>query len=212
MEQFAALCRGHEKYRSRLIYETYKSGQVIHTPGDVIDRIGIVVTGILKAEGSARSGAERCGTYFDEEDTFPEFLYFAGDKRYTYSLVAARRTTVAWMPVPAFEEMLAEDPKMTRALMLHISLRGLRNQMLLGCLGYQTIRQRVACWLVTMGELSGNAEVRLPGSQTIWANTLRVSRPSLNQELGRMEREGYFQRGPGVLRLLDREGLEELLK
>ena len=212
MEEFAALCRGHEKYRSRLIYETYKSGQVIHTPGDVIDRIGIVVSGILKAEDATLGGRERCGAYFDEGDTFPEFLYFAGDKRYTYTLAAVRRTTVAWMPISTFEEMIFEDRRMSRALMLHISWRGLRNQRLLDCLGYQTIRQRVACWLVTMGDLSGGAEVRLPGSQTIWANTLRVSRSSLNQELGRMEREGYFQRGPGVLRLLDREGLEKLLK
>lgn len=211
MEDFSALCRSHETYRSRLIYETYKTGQVIHTPGDVIDRIGIVVSGILKAEDAAPGGAERCGAYFDQGDTFPEFLYFAGDKRYTYTLAAARRTTVAWLPAPVFEEMLAGDPAMTYALMLHISRRGLKNQMLLDCLAYQTIRQRVAFWLVTMGELEGGGDIRLPGSQAIWANTLRVSRPSLNQELGRMEKAGYFRRGPETLHIIDRAGLEALL-
>ena len=35
--------------------------------------------------------------------------------------------------------------------------------------------------------------VRLPPSQTIFANLLHVSRPSLNQELKQMEREGYFR-------------------
>lgn len=211
MEDFAALCRSSEIYRSRLIYNTYKTAQVIHTPGDVIDRIGIVANGILKAVESNRSGEEHCAAYFDTGDIFPEFLYFAGDKKYTYTLIAARRTLVAWIPAPVFEKMLWEDAMMAHALMLHISRRGLKNQILLDCIGYKTIRQRIACWLVSMGKLEGETDIVIPGSQIIWANTLRVTRSSLNQELKKMEEEGYFVRGPGILRLVDRDMLEELL-
>ena len=45
----------------------------------------------------------------------------------------------------------------------------------------------------------------------IWANTLHVSRSSLNQELQRMEEAGYFRIEGHVLHLLDRQSLEQFL-
>ena len=62
-----------------------------------------------------------------------------------------------------------------------------------------------------MNNLSQNEYIRLPKSQTIWANTLHVSRSSLNQELRRMEEAGYFRIEGHVLHLLDCQSLEQFL-
>ena len=62
-----------------------------------------------------------------------------------------------------------------------------------------------------MNNLGQNERIPLPKSQTIWANTLHVSRSSLNQEIKRMEKEGYFRIEGHTLILLDKEGLEQLL-
>ena len=69
----------------------------------------------------------------------------------------------------------------------------LENQLYLNCMNYQTIRQRIAYWAVGIQRIEPGRAVRLPPSQTIFANLLHVSRPSLNQELKQMEREGYFR-------------------
>lgn len=45
----------------------------------------------------------------------------------------------------------------------------------------------------------------------MWANTLRVNRASLNQELKRMERQGYFRIQGQRLKVLDLEGLRGLI-
>ncbi|MCB6288912.1 helix-turn-helix domain-containing protein, partial [[Clostridium] scindens] len=76
---------------------------------------------------------------------------------------------------------------------------------------YQTIQQRVAYWLLSMNHLSEHERIPLPRSQTIWANTLHVSRSSLNQELKRMEKEGIFRIEGHALILLDQKKLEDIL-
>ena len=211
MPIFAHRCMHHEIYGKRLQYETYKSLQILHSINDTIDHFGMVVDGVLKAEQYTSQGSVLCSAYFEDNDVFPELLYFTGKRQYTYTLVAVRRTTVAWMHVSDLEEMLKEDTEMMTAFMLYLSKRGLRNQMLLSCLMYQTIQQRVAYWLLSMNHLSEHERIPLPRSQTIWANTLHVSRSSLNQELKRMEKEGIFRIEGHALILLDQKKLEDIL-
>lgn len=211
MPIFAHRCMHHEIYGKRLQYETYKSSQILHSINDTIDHFGMVVDGVLKAEQYTSQGSVLCSAYFEDNDVFPELLYFTGKRQYTYTLVAVRRTTVAWMHVSDLEEMLKEDTEMMTAFMLYLSKRGLRNQMLLSCLMYQTIQQRVAYWLLSMNHLSEHERLPLPRSQTIWANTLHVSRSSLNQELKRMEKEGIFRIEGHALILLDQKKLEDIL-
>ncbi len=208
---FARRCKHHAVYGKKLKYETYKSSQVLRSLNDPIDHFGLVMDGVLKAEQYTSEGNVLCSAYFEDNDVFPELLYFTGKRQYTYTLVAVKRTTVAWMHVSDMEEMLKEDTEMMKTFMLYLSKRGLRNQMLLSCLMYQTIQERVAYWLLSMNHLSEHERIPLPRSQTILANTLHVSRSSLNQELKRMEKEGIFRIEGHVLILLDQKKLENIL-
>lgn len=209
-EIFAYKCLHHPKYKSELHYETYKMAELIICAGTMIGHFGIVVNGVLKAERYTSRGCELCSAYFEDNDAFPEFLYFTGSKVYTYSLVAVKKTTVAWIPVSVFEHML-EESDMMYAFMLYMSKRGLKNQLLLNCLTYQLIRERVAYWITGMHNISQNNTIPLPRSQTIWANTLHVSRSSLNQELKTMEKEGIFRIVGHVLVILDMNKLNHIL-
>ena len=44
-----------------------------------------------------RKDAEMCHAYFEARDIFPEFLYFSGEKEYSYTLAAEKRSTVLWL-------------------------------------------------------------------------------------------------------------------
>lgn len=208
---FADLCRRNEQYRSYFLRKTYEASQCIHTQGTKISQFGIVESGILKAVGHTENGTELCHAYFEERDIFPEFLYFSGRKNYTYSLVAEKKSTVVWVPVCVMEEMLAKDPPLMYALILYMSQRGLKNQMYLSCLNYQTIRERIAYWITEMHNIAPTESIRMPCSQLILANMLHVSRSSLNQELKLMEKEGYFRIRNRELQVLDEEKLAVIL-
>ena len=208
---FAYRCLHHPVYGKAFRYQCYKTAEIIQPTGTPIEEFGIVVDGILKANLYTVNGCELCSAYFEDCDVFPEFLYFTGKKVYTYTLAAVKKTEVAWIATSVFERMLQDDSEMMYSFMLYISKRGLKNQMLLNCLNYQTIQERVAYWLIGMNNLSQNEHIPLPKSQTMWANTLRVSRSSLNQEIKRMEALGYFRIDGHNLVLLNQKALEDLL-
>lgn len=193
---FARLCLSGalcDRYRSYFLTRVYPAGQCIHAQGEEITHFGLVTAGILKAVTCSATGEELCGSYFVEGDSFPELLYLTGNQRYTYLLCAEKKASVVWIPIEVLDEMLTRDPQLAGALLRYVSQRGLENQLYLNCMNYQTIRQRIAYWAVGIQRIEPGRAVRLPPSQTIFANLLHVSRPSLNQELKQMEREGYFR-------------------
>lgn len=194
-----------------LIRKTYDASQCIHPQGTKITSFGIVETGILKAVDHTRKDAEMCHAYFEARDIFPEFLYFSGEKEYSYTLAAEKRSTVLWVPVQVMEEMLEKDRQLLYALLLYVSQRGLKNQLYLNCLNYQTIRERIAYWIVGMHNIAPAETIRMPGSQLMLANMLHVSRSSLNQELKLMEKEGYFRIRGHEMQDWDKKKLEELV-
>lgn len=208
---FADLCRRDARYQSYFTKKEYQGSQCIHPQGTKINHFGIVVSGILKAVDNTLDGTEMCHAYFEPKDIFPEFLYFSGERYYTYSLYAEKKSTVIWVPVYVMEEMLSKDQQLMYALLLYISQRGLKNQLYLHCLNYQTIRERVAYWIVGMNNLTPNEAVHMPCSQAVLANMLHVSRASLNQELKLMEKEGFFKIVKKEMREVDMGRLNELL-
>lgn len=208
---FADLCKRNEQYRSYFLRKTYEASQCIHTAGTKISHFGIVENGILKAVDNTSDGTELCHAYFEPRDIFPEFLYFSGERNYTYSLVAEKKSTVVWVPVYMMEEMLAKDRLLMYALLLYISQRGLKNQLYLNCLNYQTIRERIAYWITGMHNIAPQESIHMPCSQLMLANMLHVSRSSLNQELKLMEKEGYFRIRSRELQVLDEARLSLIL-
>lgn len=190
---FARLCMDNQQYQHYFFSKTYSAGECIHHQGAEISNFGIVLSGILKGVRCSRDGAEICNVYFEEEDSFPEFLYLTGKRCYTYSLYVEKKACVLWIPIHVLEQMLTSTPRLMNALLLYVSQRGLKNQLYLNCLNYQTIRERIAYWILEIREIQPGQTIRMPRSQKIFANLLHLNRSSLNQELKQMEREGYFR-------------------
>lgn len=208
---FADLCVGSCIYRPYMNRKTYQRSEIIYPQGSKINSFGIVLDGILKAVSHTVNGDELCNAYFEKNDIFPELLYFSGKRYYTYTLVAAKKSTVAWIPVEILEEMLERDNLLMYSLLLYISQRGLKDQLYLNCLNYQTIRERIAYWIVGMNDTVAGAAIPMPVSQSVMANMLHVSRSSLNQELKLMEKEGFFSIQGQEMHIKDVERLQEML-
>ena len=152
--EFAYLCLKNKYFKSYYVQKTYKNSTVILSQGTPIEHFGIVVDGVLKAEKYTQKGSELCCTYFENNDVFPELLYFTGERVYTYSLIAVKKTKVVWIPVNIFEKMLSGSIELTTSFMFYISKRALKSRLLLNCLNYSTIRQRVAYWILSMNNIN----------------------------------------------------------
>lgn len=108
---FASQCLHHETFAKYLRFSTYKTASLIHPIHDPIKEFGIVVDGCLKAEKYTFNGNELCCAYFENDDVFPEFLYFTGKKVYTYALVApfCTQNRKAGSEESAFHDIISYD-------------------------------------------------------------------------------------------------------
>lgn len=194
---FIDYCLNHEKVINHTRQESYKKGDVIETIGTRIREIGIVNKGLLKTVNYSAEGKELNTTLFFTNSILLEYLYFNDNLNYTYDLVVLRPTTVTWIPTKIFKSVVFEDSLGMELYVHHLIERGLESQRIIACLNYPTIRERICYWIASKNSLEiGRSDIKpdmeLPFTQEIFAKLIKVSRASLNQELHRMEDEGFF--------------------
>lgn len=78
-----------------------------------------------ESSGSHQKDAEMCHAYL-RPGIFSGIPVFSGEKEYSYTLAAEKRSTVLWVPVQVMEEMLEKDRQLLYALLLYVSQRGLK--------------------------------------------------------------------------------------
>ncbi|WP_334332243.1 MULTISPECIES: Crp/Fnr family transcriptional regulator [unclassified Companilactobacillus] len=191
--------------------ESYKRNTIIRTPGTLITHVGIVMDGYLKAISYSKYGKEMCGSIFGPNSIILEYLYLSGDMYYTYNLASINNCKICWLPIETFSKIVLDDKKFSKIYIQQLAQRGLENQRLIACLGYKTVRERIAYWILSDGVLSTeegpNLKVEFPVSQEAFSEILHVTRSSLNQELHKMSSEGFFQISRNVLTHIDKEKL-----
>lgn len=191
--------------------ECYKAKTIVRTPGTLITHVGIVMSGYLKAISYSKYGKEICASIFEPNSIILEYLYLSGDMYYTYNLATIKKCQIAWVPIEAFSNVVLDDKNISRLYIKQLAKRGLENQRLIACLGYKTVRERIAYWVLSDNVLAAkgekNPEVRFPVSQEIFSELLHVTRSSLSQELHKMSLEGYFQVNRNVITNINKEKL-----
>ena len=58
---------------------------------------------------------------------------------------------------------------------------------------------------------TGRDQIMIPGSISKWALLMNVSRPSLHRELKKLEAQGMISYAPPVIKILDRDALQNVL-
>jgi CRP-like cAMP-binding protein len=191
--------------------EDYKRNIIVKTPGTLITEIGIVLKGYLKAIIYSKYGKEMCESIFGPNSIILEYLHFSGDKRFTYNLGSINHCRICWIPIELFSKVVLEDNDFSKMYIHQLAKRGMENQRIITCLGYKTVRERVAYWIISSGILAEenleNYEVEFPVSQEVFSEILHVTRSSLNQELQRMSIDGFFKVKRNVLKHIDRDKL-----
>lgn len=79
----------------------------------------------------------------------------------------------------------------------------------LNVLGFASVQERVAAWLLQ--ETDDNGLVELKTNREEQADYLCVARPSLSRTLMQMQKAGIIEAGRNQIRILDREKLEKIL-
>lgn len=187
----------------------YDAGQLVIGEGEDIDSICIIMKGVLKSTEFTPSGKELNSSYFFSGDAFPFYLVYSGVKKYYFNTYALKKSWVIWLKVEELIPIIDRDLQFSRNIISFVSEYTSYSKLILRCVQYRRIVDRLAYWLLYMND--SYKPVKIPGSQEVLADILHVNRSSLNQALSGLEKDGIIDIEKKYIIVRDHESLESFI-
>ncbi len=214
----SALFRGFTGEEIELLLETaaprvrkYEKGEIIFHLMDPADRVGIVLEGKIQAQKSFPNGSQINVSVKGPGEMIGPAAAFSAQRRYPCDMMALEPATVLIFRREDILTLMQKDLRILKNFTTSIASAAYMLQQRLELLSYSGIAQKTAFYLLTQLRQSGSAQVPIPGSVTKWALQMNVSRTSLHRELKRLEDEGILAYEPPLIRIFDREALQDVL-
>lgn len=193
---------------------SYGAGDLIRSEGDPINEICVILSGVLKSTEYTVDGKELNSSYFFGSDTipggdaFPFYLIYGGEKEYYFNTYCLKKAEVVWLPIEDLFPIIDQDKQFLQNVLIFVSDYSLFSRQLLRCIQYRKVTERLAFWLTRICE---GPLVHIPNSQEVLGDMLHVNRTSLNAGLKELEQDGFIRLEGKSIRILDEEGLSELV-
>lgn len=187
-----------------------KAGQRIFSRGDAQDGLYAVLGGTLCIGAVSSAGREAIVGLAEAPQWFGEVALLDGGRR-THDAWAETDARLVRVPLADLTQLLARRPEIWRdigCLAMH-KLRVVLD--LLEGTALDEPRQRLVRHLASLtdgyGQRKDGGRRRVPVSQERLATLLNMSRQTVNELLGQLEREGLIRRMRGAIEVLDGERL-----
>ncbi|MDR0879961.1 MAG: Crp/Fnr family transcriptional regulator [Clostridioides sp.] len=191
----------------------FQKGEKIFTRGEIPKYVYVLIKGSVRIEKTDLNGKQMIVNDFIENGTvFAEVYAYLDDKLYDYTCVATSDSEVLSIDKKLFKDV-GIDIDLQRKLSYNmISILAQKayylNQKTM-ILNSYTLRQKLANFLIQ--KFDGYSDISIEFNREDLASFLGTTRPSLSRELGNMTADGLIDLRKNSIRILDREGLEELL-
>ena len=183
-------------------------GQVIYHQGDKIDKIGLILEGVMKCANYTNAADEINPHHFYEGDIFPEYLLLAGVTEYIYTLVAEKRSKVTSVDLHCFKYFIMSHMQCCQLLIAYMAKRGLLAEKWKICNCHRNLPTRIAYMLLEIYGVSDTDWIEMKDSQQIISTKLEISRSAYNQEMIKLEEENIIKRDRSKIKILKRRKLK----
>ncbi len=199
-----------EKLAMILKDQEYERGHVIFSDGD--DGVGfyVVINGRVKIYKVSPDGKEQILHIFGPGEPFAEVAVFTGG-RYPAHAEAIEKSRVFFFPKASFVELIGKDPSLAMNMMASLSLRLKKFSHLVESLSLKEVPGRLAVHLLYLSnQKEESLEFQLDIAKTQLASLLGTIPETLSRILTKMNKKGLIEtKGPSI-KILDRQGLEDL--
>jgi len=141
----------------------------------------------------------------------PAFL-FGNINKFPVNIVANKESLILSIPKASFIKLLQMNEYVLSNFLNNISNRAQFLSNKLRFLSFQTIRGKIAHFLLQLSKKTGKDEFILPKSQNELAEMFGVARPSLGRTMRELDNEGIIHAEGKKVQILDKNGLTALLK
>jgi len=185
----------------------FQSGQMIHLEGDLDASLSIIQSGSVKISRSNSEGEDIVVAILGPGETYGEHPLFAGIPR-THDATAVTDVTIIEIPKNRFFRLMDEEPEIRNHALKAMTFRVIRTLNMLDDERRRDVTYRTAKFLVEKCERR-QGDQSLQFTQSFIAESLDVSRVSINASLKRLKSLELIRTSYGAITVLDRERLKE---
>ena len=202
-----------ERLLSNISFKTelFTENEVIFSPVQNADKMGIVLSGTVDIQKLFPTGKVVIIERKREADMIAEASMFSRLDYYSDTIVACKPCEIMLITKKNLLSLFNLDHAILLNYLEHVSNSTLILKNKIGILSLDSIRAKIAGYLIYDYKMNGSHVISLPFSKKEWAEYMDVSRTSLSRELRGLEFEGIlsFDKRTIVIKELNR--LEKIL-
>lgn len=189
----------------------YKNGQVIAIEGEDCNSLGIILKGRIEIQKIFPSGQVTTINNFKAGNIFGESLVFTDRHTYPATITAMEDAEIMFIRKEDIVKLCMLNAEILTNFVTVLSRRILMLNERLSNLSQDTIRKKIASFLLSEYRKQKSTTILLPYTRKKMAELLNVPRPSLSRELIKMKEEGLLDFNKNEIYILDIDLLEETM-
>ena len=189
----------------------YKKGQVIAIEGEDCNSLGIILKGRIEIQKIFPSGQATTINTFKAGNIFGESLVFSHRHTYPATITAMEDAEIMFIRKEDIVKLCMLNAEILTNFVTVLSRRILMLNERLSNLLQDTIRKKIASFLLSEYRKQKSTTILLPYTRKKMAELLNVPRPSLSRELIKMKEEGLLDFNKNEIYILDIDLLEETM-
>lgn len=186
---------------------TLKHDEAVFREGDKADYYFKVVRGAVRGCKLLADGRRHIGDFFLPGD----FIGLDAGEDYAFSAEAVADVTILRYGRRKVDALAWQEPQVAKSLvkMMREDLCAARERMTL--LGHMTAMERIASFLLTMSDRTGDTKISLPMTRTDIGDYLGLTMETVSRAFSRLKSDGVIrQKNVHDVVIVDRDALEEL--
>ena len=189
----------------------FEKDAIVVQGGADVTHLFVVLAGSVRGEMIDYSGKTVKIEDIEAPRPLAAAFLFGKENRFPVTVTANKNASLLAIPVVEFLKLLQLNTRLLRNYLNSISTRAQFLSQKLHFLSFKTIKEKVAHFLLQeAGDRFNSFELK--NTQQQLAELFGVTRPSLARVLGDMQNEGLIKMEKKTVTLLDKQGLNRLLK
>lgn len=190
---------------------SFSKGEIVALEGSDCSSIGIVLKGSIEVQKIYASGKTITISKLNEGHIFGEVIIFSNRNTYPATIASPENSKIMFISRENMLKLCSMNSKFLNNFMALLSNKILMLNNKLRNISYQTIRQKVASYILEEYEIQKKSNISLNCTKKEMAEQLGIPRPSLSRELINMKDEGIIDFVKSTITILDLDMLEEIL-
>jgi CRP-like cAMP-binding protein len=190
----------------------YDKGQLIAVAGDRCENLMIILSGMVKGEMVDFSGRTiKVEDIEAPRPIAPAFL-FGQNNVFPVNVTTVSESEIIYITRESFITLMQKDNRILISYLNIISNRGNFLSEKLRFLSFNTIREKLAHYILENTKMKNAVAFDPQISQTAMAEMFGVARPSLARTVGELAEEGIIEYTPKWIKVLDFKSLQDIVQ